>query len=434
MEKNNMNINDITHSSQINNNNEDNDGLQLLKIKNEENNNWLRKKLNKNKLKLIYLIILITIILILEFIYRNRLFDYSVKLIINWQSESNTKVKKNFFIFITELGGQYIIGLMLISSYYFFSLMESFAFFSGAIKCIYLVNLLKIIYGNERPFWIEQKLIKYNCDGGYGNPSGHSLMSSYIYLSYYYILSKKKLIDSNLILKIIFLFSDLILIFLIMLSRIYLGMHSINQIIYGFFLGFFCFYLDYLIFEFHNIELNYYKNLFKSKKIMKILILIIIICFFFIILFYFTLNKKTIEKYDDIFDDINECKKLKKYRRLNNDALFASCLIIGLLGLYFGQMLFWKLLEKKYFEISNNSNFEIKWIYDYKNIKKNPKVLFIIIGIFILCLLPGLLSLTYNLFKKKLILFFIFSHCLPVFCICFLLYGPGMYFLVLKIE
>ena len=67
--------------------------------------------------------------------------------------------------------------------------MESFAFFSGAIKCIYLVNLLKIIYGNERPFWIERDLIKYNCDGGYGNPSGHSLMSSYIYLSYYYILS-----------------------------------------------------------------------------------------------------------------------------------------------------------------------------------------------------------------------------------------------------
>ena len=91
-----MNINDITHSSQINNNNEDNDGLQLLKIKNEENNNWLRKKLNKNKLKLIYLIILIIIILILEFIYRNRLFDYSVKLIENWQKESHEDEKKIF--------------------------------------------------------------------------------------------------------------------------------------------------------------------------------------------------------------------------------------------------------------------------------------------------------------------------------------------------
>jgi hypothetical protein len=97
-------------------------------------------------------------------------------------------------------------------------------------------------------------------------------------------------------------------------------------------------------------------------------------------------------------------------------------------------MFFWKLLEKKYFEIFYNSNFEIKWVYDYKNIKKNPKVLFKIFGIFIFCLLPGLLFLTSDLFKKKLILFFIFSHCTPLFCICFLLYGPGMYFLVLKIE
>ena len=436
MEKNNMNNNDISHSSQLNNNamNDDNDGLQLLKLKNEENNNWLRKKLLKNNLKLIYLIILIIIILILEFIYRNRLFDYSVKLISNWQNESNEDSKKFFFIFITELGGQYMIGLMIITSYYFFSLMESFAFFSGAIKCIYLVNLLKIIYGNKRPFWIEPELIKYNCDGGYGNPSGHSLMSCYIYLSYYYILSKKKLFDSNLILKIVFLFCDLILVFLIMLSRIFLGMHSINQILYGFFLGFFCFYFDYLIFEFHSIELDYYIKVFKSKKIMKILILIIIICFLVIILFYFTLNKKTIKDNDNILNGIEKCQKLEKYRRLNNDALFASCLIIGLLGLYFGQMFFWKLLEKKYFEIFYNSNFEIKWVYDYKNIKKNPKVLFKIFGIFIFCLLPGLLFLTSDLFKKKLILFFIFSHCTPLFCICFLLYGPGMYFLVLKIE
>ena len=429
-----MKITEISVSSQTNNNViSDDDRLQLLKIKNEESSIWLRKTLKKNYIKLINLLILILLILILEFIYRKRLFDYSIKLIKKWQKQNY----KNFFIFITELGGAYIIGLIIISSYYIFSLKESFAFFSGAIKCIYLVNLLKIIYGNKRPFWDNYQLVIYQCDGGYGNPSGHSLMSSYIYISFYYILSKKKLFSKNLILKFIFLLCDLILIVLIMLSRIYLGMHTINQIIYGFSLGFFCFYFDYFIFEFHTMDINYYIKMFKSKKTMKKIILTIMICLILVIVFYFILNKKTIDKYEGIFENIDKCKELQKYRRLNGDALFASCLIIALLGIYLGQVFFWKILEKKYYEKFHNftnSNFKIKWIHELNTIKKNPKVLFKIIGIFIICLLPGLLSLTAKFFEDNLILFFIFSYNLPLLCISFLLFGPGLYFLVLKIE
>ena len=77
-----MQITGISVSSQTNNNViSDDDRLQLLKIKNEESSIWLRKTLKKNYIKLINFLIIILLILILEFIYRIRLFDYSIKLI-----------------------------------------------------------------------------------------------------------------------------------------------------------------------------------------------------------------------------------------------------------------------------------------------------------------------------------------------------------------
>ena len=78
---------------------------------------------------------------------------------------------------------------------------------------------------------------------GYGNPSGHALSSSCLYLSFWYMLSdlisgliknNKKLFN---IVKYTILTVSLGIVYLIMTSRIYLGVHSINQIIFGFFIG-----------------------------------------------------------------------------------------------------------------------------------------------------------------------------------------------------
>jgi hypothetical protein len=314
-------------------------------------------------------------------------------------------------------------------------------FISGFIKCIYFINILKIIYGNKRPFWdIENKnLLKYRCDGGYGNPSGHSFISTYVYLSYYYVLSKTKLIKNKKFLKNIFLGFSLLLILLIMISRVYLGLHTINQIVYGALLGLFFFYLDYFIFEIINMDIYYYKKLFKSKKIMKIFIIIILISLSLLLLVYFIFNKNKIKKYNSFLDDIPKCKKLKDYRRLNKEGLFANLLIFFLIGMYFGQMFFWKMIEKKYFEEINkininNNNFKIKWIYDLENIKKNPKVLFKIFGIIIFCFFPSIIFLTESLFKNYLILIFLISYSVPIFSLSFLLFGLGKYFMVLKVE
>jgi membrane-associated phospholipid phosphatase len=438
MEKKIIKNNNISLSTDIsNNNNEDNDGLKLLKINNETNYFYFSKIYKKNKIKLFYSLFFIILIFIFELIFREKLFDFSVRL----EKKCTNNFLKNFFIFITEFGGEYMMVIIFLTFYFVFSLIDSFMFISGFIKCIYFINILKIIYGNKRPFWDNENenLLKYKCDGGYGNPSGHSFISTYVYLSFYFILSKNELIKNKKILKNIFLGCSLLLILLIMLSRVYLGLHTINQIIYGSLLGLFSFYLDYFVFEIINMDINYYKKLFKSKKIMKIFIISILICLVLLLLAYLIFNKKNIKKYNSYLDDIPQCQKLKDYRRLNKEGLFANLLIFFLIGMYFGQMFFWKMLEKKYFEEINtknikNNNFKIKWIHDLENIKKNPKVLIKIFCIFIFCFFPSIIFSTQLLFENYLILIFLISYSVPLFSISFLLFGPGMYFMVKEVE
>ena len=63
---------------------------------------------------------------------------------------------------------------------------------------------MKIIYGNSRPFIDNHNLFKGLCDGGFGNPSGHSLVSAFIYLTLFHYLIKLKYINENKLLKILY--------------------------------------------------------------------------------------------------------------------------------------------------------------------------------------------------------------------------------------
>ena len=54
----------------------------------------------------------------------------------------------------------------------------------------YVDHVGKILYRQERPLWINPEIninTQHSC--GYGNPSGHSLSSSCLYLSFWYVLS-----------------------------------------------------------------------------------------------------------------------------------------------------------------------------------------------------------------------------------------------------
>lgn len=104
---------------------------------------------------------------------------------------------------------------------------------------------MKILYGDPRPYWLDNSIFIV-CDGGYGNPSGHAYASTASYLTLAHILTdydffKRKYFGIFLRIFVYLLFAGLIIA--ICLSRVYLGVHAINQILHGALLGFAMYFL-----------------------------------------------------------------------------------------------------------------------------------------------------------------------------------------------
>ena len=105
-----------------------------------------------------------------------------------------------------------IVIIIYISADLFFILFTIFGF------SVYWNGFLKLIYYSPRPFWINDDLFQY-CETGYGNPSGHAMISTIFYLGIIEILIQRKKFNKSIryFLKIICFF----VIYNIMLSRIH---------------------------------------------------------------------------------------------------------------------------------------------------------------------------------------------------------------------
>ena len=98
---------------------------------------------------------------------------------------------------------------------------------------VYLTDIIKLLYNDARPFWLNTILFQGKCETSYGNPSGHSLIAFYFYLSFAYYLCKNNFMKYNKSIKIGIYITAFILSVLTAFSRLVLGVHSLDQVIYG---------------------------------------------------------------------------------------------------------------------------------------------------------------------------------------------------------
>lgn len=100
------------------------------------------------------------------------------------------------------------------------------------LLCVYVIAFFKQAYQQSRPIWSSTLIHKWEwfCPKDFGNPSGHSfaLFPLYEPLIAKYIGFEN--FKSGWILLIIFGF-------LVPFSRTYLGVHSVNQVMFGLTLG-----------------------------------------------------------------------------------------------------------------------------------------------------------------------------------------------------
>ena len=264
---------------------------------------------------------------------------------------------------------------------------------------------------------IGPDLFQY-CETGYGNPSGHAMISTTFYLGILDIIIQRKKFKKSLIkniLKIIVFF----IIFNIMLSRIYFGVHSIDQVIYGFLFGLGFYYFFFEIIQIQNFRSNKFIIYLLGNKLYIIFIYIISILVSFIFLIFIDYNSKN-EEYK--LNIMGLCPNSKEYRTFHYEAYYSIFISFGWLGCFLGYIFLNNIISIE----NNNEDIVYDW---YKN---KFKIKIIRIGIFFLTSLPCGIFFLFNI--KSTIKIFLFKTIIPAILGGFCLFGPGIYFELLFVK
>lgn len=413
-------------------NSEDN-GLNIQnKEKQKEQNNYLSQMFYKNTTFNIIFFLFFIVLIIIEYIYRQELFTYSLTYEQNLQN-SLSKGAILFFKVVTIVGGYVLIGVGLFFVLCYYSLIKTIILYICLIFVVYLHDIMKILYGDPRPFWINTILFQGQCETSYGNPSGHSLISFYFYLSLSYYICMLESVKNNKTRKIIVYLIGIFVACLTAFSRLVLGVHAIDQVLYGGVVGIWMFILFAYIFKIYDIPLSYYLLFYNDKNYINFFITFLIILFIISIILYNLIDiEADFKKYYLVMD--KKCPNIEKFKFYSNSCLAESLILLLIVGIYSGQYLFWYFFDKYYYENNHNENnlysFQESinhWNNQYKEIFSSFGNFIKVIGLAILCILPGLFYVFVSGENNSLRNIFIFKIGLPLFLIGFLFFGPCFY-------
>ena len=393
-------------------------------LPNRNNNNKTEDK-DKNKktekLKIIFLIIYFLLIISVEVFYRNHLHNISMN--IQENIKGNKDKKHPFYIFwkiITKFGEEIIMIPIFVIIFLFFPLNISFFVLLIIIYSSYITGLFKMIYKEKRPYW-HSDVLDIVCTNGYGNPSGHSLSSTCLYLSLSHVINNYfSCLKNRKILKIIIFIIFSILILLIMISRFILSAHSFNQILYGFSLGLGLYFLFIHILGYHTYQSSEFLLFIQKTKVLIIYTIINTLLLFTSIIAYFLIKEdENLKNFviQNVFNGIR-CKYMKEYNSFKNGGLFQSLLILALLGAHLGLKILVILLSKfnyiinEYINEFNHSSVK-RWFF---------RIIILILSMFS-CILYFSISE-----KSGLVYIFIFKFGLSFFLISFGLFSIGIFF------
>ena len=399
--------------------------IEITSNSTNKNNQENTKKENLKKIfyiKIFISAIYFTFIICIEQLYRASLFSKSITI----QEDIRKDHEKdsafyNFWKFMSIFGEAKatfpIYGLIFV----FFPLNSSFLTLQTLIYSIYITNFFKIIYRNGRPYW-ESEILDVVCNSGYGNPSGHSVTSTAYYLTLPHIVTNFRFFKvgkKNIILRISIFCLFIIFAFLIMISRVMLAAHSINQVFYGFSLGFGIYLVNIYMLSYHTYPSEIFLQHIINKFLSLFYILFHIILLIILIVVYAVIeDNRDLEYkcYNNIFNGIR-CKIKDKYLMLKHDGFFQALSLTSLLGAHLGIIVLIFTLKKLNYIINgfiiefNKSSIK-KWLI------RLPILL--LSGIFLILnfCIPGDISLA---------LIFIFKSALPFFLTTFGIYFLGIF-------
>jgi len=111
-----------------------------------------------------------------------------------------------------------------------------------------IMGITKMAYKQQRPFWVDPTLHhKGACDSEFGNPSGHSLIAAAMAVTIALDIAHHSVNHCKVLWNLLICTLAAAYFLLMGFSRVVLGVHSLNQILYGWCLGIwvalFCFFI-----------------------------------------------------------------------------------------------------------------------------------------------------------------------------------------------
>ncbi len=203
------------------------------------------------------------------------------------------------------------------------------------------------------------------------------MSSTAVYLTIWHItIHKVNFFQKSLISKIllfIFIFGVAIMI---IFSRLVLGAHSINQVLYGGLLGIAVYLVHFYVFQLHKIEARNFFEIFRSKKKRIIFTLFYTFLVLFSILIYFIVpNTTIIEEYSHYLNRV--CDKVEDFKKFNEDGIFNAFGIFALIGSHLGLIFVSEWLER------NNLFDKYELVFNWNKVNTMKKKGLIILFFFI---------------------------------------------------
>lgn len=377
----------------------------------------------KNK-ELGFIIFFFAAIFVFEYFLREAVYSASVEIQSEISQNYNTSAA-NFLMTITKAGQKEVLIPIYIILFVSTPLNISLSFKINLIICYYLSNVLKACYHYNRPYFEEVYFPNMNCNSGYGNPSGHSFMSTSLYLGLNKALTSLPYFNTRAYMKIMIGTIVYLLLVLIMFSRFYIGVHSIDQILFGFFLGVgvYLTLFQYLRLHLLNDEQIKLKFLNPGNKILiDYSAIVILLILTLVIYFVVTPDQALVDRLDLICNDISPLRKL------NVDALYQSLGLTGLLGIYLGFTILFRKADDSLFKTRD----ALTKFNSFNRWSSSFRLFMLVLAIFIISYLPYIL-VTF-LFEASITLNLIFDIAFPLLASTLLLHSAALYFSIKQKE
>jgi len=319
---------------------------------------------SKRKELLIFLTFLASIFMAEQF-FREPLFTWSVNFL---KVYHKNKTANTFVIILCEIladtGNFPGYGLTVFLSYIFLNIFRTAFLIFNLLFCTCAVGILKMLYANPRPYFESDEILSVSAEGGWGNPSGHSFTAVCFILSFWKIFFQIQSLKEKENLKKASFFLAVGIIFAILFSRLLIGAHSLNQIIFGGLLGFAAFYFYFYVLEIDTENPEQFLEFVKLEENNFKKIYVILLTNFFLIcislVFYF-LHKDTVHelaylaRLNKKFIDA----PLTPYKVLQNEGLYGFATSLGNICIFLG--VFFEL----HYTFENNAKNFITYNFDY---------------------------------------------------------------------